>query len=119
MKNAYLPLTAWPFGDRSVSIDGQIESVLAVSGRLTYACNLLGLPAISLPYGMDERGLPIGLQIAGPAFGEGTVLRCATFAERSAGGPMARQDPALLTIHDNLFPLAVIHTGQGQRSFYR
>ena len=88
-----LPLTAWPVGEREVSIDNQIESVLAVSWRLTYPWNLLGLPAISLPCGVDTNGLPIGLQIAGPALGEAAVLRCASFAERSVGGPMARQDP--------------------------
>ncbi|MFK7860074.1 MAG: amidase [Granulosicoccus sp.] len=88
-----LPLTAWPVGEREVSIDGNKESVLAVSWRLTYPWNLLGLPAISLPCGTDKRGLPIGLQIAGPAFGEAAVLRSAAFAERSAGGPMARHDP--------------------------
>jgi aspartyl-tRNA(Asn)/glutamyl-tRNA(Gln) amidotransferase subunit A len=88
-----LPLTAWPVGEREVSIDGQCESVLAVSWRLTYPWNLLGLPAISLPCGVDARGLPIGLQIAGPALGEALILRCAVSAERSVGGPFARVDP--------------------------
>lgn len=88
-----LPLTAWPVGEREVSINGKNESVLAVSWRLTYPWNLLGLPAISLPCGVDKQGLPIGLQVAGPAFGEAAVIRCATSAERSAGGPMARCDP--------------------------
>lgn len=87
-----MPLTAWPVGDREVSIDGQKESVLAVSWRLTYPFNLLGLPAITLPCGLDGKGLPIGLQIAGPALGEAKVLRCASAAERSLGGPMPRCD---------------------------
>lgn len=90
-----LPLTAWPIGEHEVTIDDQIESVLAVSWRLTYPWNLLGLPAISLPCGIDKKGLPIGLQIAGPALGEAAVLRCAAFAERCAGGPMMRQDPVM------------------------
>ena len=39
--------------------------------------NLTGLPAISLPCGFSAAGLPIGLQIAGRAFEESTVLRAA------------------------------------------
>ena len=85
-----MPVTAWPVGERDVEIDGIVESVLAVSWRLTYPYNLLGLPALTLPCGSDREGLPVGLQIAGPAFGEAAVLRCATVAERMLGGPMPR-----------------------------
>ena len=48
-----MPLTAWPIGDREVSIDGNTESVLVVSWRLTCPWNLLRLPALSLPCGVD------------------------------------------------------------------
>lgn len=85
-----MPLTAWRSGERTVRIGEREESVLAVSWRLTYPWNLLGLPAISIPCGNDSSGLPIGLQIAGPALGEATVLRCAMAVERLAGGPMPR-----------------------------
>lgn len=89
-----MPLTAWPIGQRETIIDGQPESVLAVSWRLTYPFNLLGLPALSLPCGVDGQGLPIGLQIAGPALGEGTVLRAAHIVETLLGGPFPRTDLA-------------------------
>jgi len=85
-----MPLTAWPVGERSVRLGAREESVLAVSWRLTYPWNLLGLPALSLPCGTDAAGLPVGLQIAGPALGEGAVLRAGLVAERLAGGPMPR-----------------------------
>jgi aspartyl-tRNA(Asn)/glutamyl-tRNA(Gln) amidotransferase subunit A len=39
--------------------------------------NLTGLPAISVPCGFTSAGLPIGLQLAGRAFEEATVLRAA------------------------------------------
>jgi aspartyl-tRNA(Asn)/glutamyl-tRNA(Gln) amidotransferase subunit A len=39
--------------------------------------NLSGLPAISLPCGFSQSGLPIGLQLAGRPFEEATVLRAA------------------------------------------
>ena len=42
---------------------------------LTTPYNLAGLPAISIPCGFSGQGLPIGLQIAGRAFDEATVLR--------------------------------------------
>jgi len=44
--------------------------------------NLTGAPAISVPCGFDRTGLPIGLQIAGRAFEEPTVLRAARAYER-------------------------------------
>jgi aspartyl-tRNA(Asn)/glutamyl-tRNA(Gln) amidotransferase subunit A len=88
-----MPLTAWQVGQREVAIDGRDERIVAVSWRLTYPWNLLGLPAITLPCGRDRGGLPIGLQIAGRAFGEAAVLRCAAACEDQAGGPMQRVDP--------------------------
>jgi aspartyl-tRNA(Asn)/glutamyl-tRNA(Gln) amidotransferase subunit A len=39
----------------------------------TVAANLTGAPAMSIPCGLDRRGLPIGLQIQGPAFHEARI----------------------------------------------
>ena len=71
------PLTAWEVGQRSVRIGDADESVLAASWRLTYPWNLVGIPALSLCCGFDKRGLPIGLQIAAPAFREADLFRLA------------------------------------------
>ncbi len=76
------PLTAWKRGSDKVAINGTDESVLAASWRLTYPFNLTGLPAISVPCGFDDQGMPIGLQIAGRPFDEPMVLRCAAGVER-------------------------------------
>lgn len=43
----------------------------------TVAVNLAGLPAISVPCGVDSKGLPIGLQLIGKPFGESEILRAA------------------------------------------
>jgi len=43
----------------------------------TIGANLAGLPAISLPCGFTEGGLPIGLQLIGQPFGEAELLRIA------------------------------------------
>jgi aspartyl-tRNA(Asn)/glutamyl-tRNA(Gln) amidotransferase subunit A len=56
-----------------------------MSRSLTAPCNESGLPAISVPCGFSDTGLPIGLQIAGKPFDEPTVLRVA-YAYEQAGG---------------------------------
>ncbi len=43
----------------------------------TVGANLAGLPAISIPCGFDSAGLPIGLQLQGPAFSEERLLQVA------------------------------------------
>jgi len=51
---------------------------------LTIPVNLAGLPAISVPCGFAG-GLPVGLQLIGPHFGEGTLLRLAYAFEQASG----------------------------------
>lgn len=47
----------------------------------TVPANLAGIPAISLPYGRDEQGLPIGIQLMAPHFGEEALFTVATQLE--------------------------------------
>ena len=47
--------------------------------------NLTGLPAVSVPCGFTQKGLPVGLQIAGRPFAEPDILRVAHTYERQAG----------------------------------
>jgi aspartyl-tRNA(Asn)/glutamyl-tRNA(Gln) amidotransferase subunit A len=49
----------------------------AVSSENTFFCNYYGLPAISVPCGFDAHALPLGLQIVGKPWDEGTVLQLA------------------------------------------
>ena len=51
--------------------------------RNTRPFNAYGLPTISIPCGFMQSGLPIGLQIAGPRFGEGRVLAFAHAFEQA------------------------------------
>jgi aspartyl-tRNA(Asn)/glutamyl-tRNA(Gln) amidotransferase subunit A len=51
--------------------------------RNTRPFNAYGLPTISIPCGFTSAGLPIGLQIAGPRFGEGRVFRFAHAFEQA------------------------------------
>ncbi len=48
----------------------------------TVPMSLAGIPAISIPCGLSE-GLPVGLQLAGPAFSENRILDAAFALERS------------------------------------
>jgi len=50
----------------------------------TVTVNLAGLPGISVPAGLSESGLPLGLQLIGKAFDEGTVLRAGAAIENAA-----------------------------------
>jgi aspartyl-tRNA(Asn)/glutamyl-tRNA(Gln) amidotransferase subunit A len=51
--------------------------------RNTRPINVWGLPAISVPCGFTEGGLPIGLQIVGPHWGEARVLQVAHAYEQA------------------------------------
>ena len=50
----------------------------------TVTVNLAGLPGISVPGGLSESGLPLGLQLIGKAFDEATLLRAAHAVETAA-----------------------------------
>lgn len=52
---------------------------------LTIPMNLAGVPAISVPCGFSEEGLPLGLQIIGKHFDESTIYRTAYAYEQAAG----------------------------------
>ena len=43
----------------------------------TVQANVVGYPAISIPNGTDELGLPIGLQLMAPPFAEGALVALA------------------------------------------
>ena len=51
----------------------------------TVAVNLAGLPGISVPCGMDENGLPVGLQFIGDCFQEKKILQAAYSFEQMRG----------------------------------
>jgi aspartyl-tRNA(Asn)/glutamyl-tRNA(Gln) amidotransferase subunit A len=76
-------VTAVKIGQATVPIDGVEEDVRLANTRFLRGINALGLPALSVPCGLDGRGLPIGLQIVGPEWGEALILRAAAALEDS------------------------------------
>jgi aspartyl-tRNA(Asn)/glutamyl-tRNA(Gln) amidotransferase subunit A len=66
------PTAAFPLGANS---DDPVKMYL--NDIFTTAANLTGAPALSIPCGFDRNGLPIGLQLQGPAFTEAKLLEVA------------------------------------------
>jgi aspartyl-tRNA(Asn)/glutamyl-tRNA(Gln) amidotransferase subunit A len=71
------PTPAFRLGDKT---DDPITMYL--NDIYTIGANLAGLPAISAPCGFVD-GLPVGLHLVGPHFGEEAILRCAHHYERA------------------------------------
>ena len=51
----------------------------------TVPASMAGIPGLSVPAGVDERGLPLGLQVLGRPFDEETVFAVGAALERAAG----------------------------------
>ncbi|MGO1887715.1 MAG: amidase [Halomonas sp.] len=62
--------------------DGSQESVAEAYVRLCAPANVTGLPALTVPFGKDHQGLPIGVQIMGEAFDDAMVLQVGRAVER-------------------------------------
>jgi aspartyl-tRNA(Asn)/glutamyl-tRNA(Gln) amidotransferase subunit A len=81
------PTVAFPIGART---DDPYAMYLA--DVFTIPANMAGIPGVAIPCGFSE-GLPVSLQILGPAFGESTVLGVAHAYEQSTD--WHRRRPAL------------------------
>ena len=80
------PIPAPRIGDTTVRLGGREEDVRLAATRLVRPVNALGYPALSLPCGLSAAGLPVGMQIIGPAFEEALVLRVGAALEDSGVG---------------------------------
>jgi len=72
------PTAAFRLGER---VEDPLQMYLA--DVFTVPVSLAGLPGISLPCGMTRGGLPVGLQLIAPPFGEETMLRAARAYEQA------------------------------------
>ncbi len=71
------PTPAWKKGEKA---DDPLAMYL--SDIFTLSTNLAGLPGLSVPGGYSSSGLPIGIQLQGPHFHEGSLLKCGFNLER-------------------------------------
>ncbi len=74
------PTTAFRLGEK---VDDPLSMYL--SDLCTIPANLAGIPAVSIPVGLDEDGLPIGIQLMAPVLHEPRLLAVAHLLERAAG----------------------------------
>ncbi|MEY2421559.1 MAG: aspartyl-tRNA(Asn)/glutamyl-tRNA(Gln) amidotransferase subunit [Acidimicrobiaceae bacterium] len=72
------PATAFAFGAKADPLAMYLNDVFTIPS------NLSGHPAMSVPFGVGDDGLPIGVQVLAPALGEGVMLRVAAALERAA-----------------------------------
>ncbi|MFW5787202.1 MAG: amidase family protein, partial [Halanaerobiales bacterium] len=70
------PTTAFKIGEDKSPIEMYHADIFTVP------VNIAGLPALSLPCGFDSDNMPVGLQMIGPHFGEGKILKAAYTLEQ-------------------------------------
>ena len=73
------PTSAFKFGEKSDPLQMYLGDIYTVS------VNLAGLPGITVPCGMDDKGLPIGMQLIGDCFSEKKLFRAAYTYEQARG----------------------------------
>jgi aspartyl-tRNA(Asn)/glutamyl-tRNA(Gln) amidotransferase subunit A len=71
------PTTAFAFGAKDDPLAMYLNDVFTIPS------NLAGHPALSLPYGNGDDGLPVGVQVLAPALGEPVMFRVAAALEAS------------------------------------
>ncbi len=73
------PTVAFKLGERAAN-----PLAMYASDVLTVPMSLAGIPAISIPGGLTE-GLPVGIQLAGPAFSENRIFEASHALEKAIG----------------------------------
>src|SRR5262249_38363592 len=77
-------VTAWRHGERRWATGGKRIGLFEAMMPVT-SINLLGLPAVVIPFGRDENGMPAGVQIVGRPWEEELILEIAIRLEEARG----------------------------------
>ena len=86
------PTTAFEIG----SVYGD-SVMMQYADLLTVPANHAGIPGVSIPAGLDEQNLPIGIQLLGPDFSEAQLLRVGRAYEKATeNDPWRKVKPAVL-----------------------
>ncbi len=78
-----MPMTPFPLASAEVNLEGQTFGAEKAIPTFTRPYDLNGFPAVSVPCGFSEAGLPIGLQIAAKPYEDHVVLRAAYAYEQA------------------------------------
>ena len=81
------PTAAFAHGAKAAPLDMYLADIFTLS------CNLAGLPGISVPCGLTEQNLPVGVQLLGKPLDEVTLLRAGAAIESAVG--LGDRRPAL------------------------
>lgn len=81
-----LPMKAWELPTNNSSLYDRIMASCCGMASNTYAFNLTGHPAISIPCGESD-GLPIGMMLVAKHYGEGVIYQVASAYENSVYKP--------------------------------
>lgn len=76
------PSSAFAIGDEEMAAD---PVKMYLNDIFTVTVNMAGLPGIAVPAGLDNKGLPLGLQLIGKPFEEETLFQASHVIERAAG----------------------------------
>ncbi|MEP4340677.1 MAG: Asp-tRNA(Asn)/Glu-tRNA(Gln) amidotransferase subunit GatA, partial [Lentilitoribacter sp.] len=76
------PSSAFAIGDKEMAAD---PVKMYLNDIFTVTVNMAGLPGIAVPAGLDEKGLPLGLQLIGKPFDEEGLFKTAHVIEQAAG----------------------------------
>ena len=80
------PTTAFRLGERTAD-----PMTMCVNDVCTIPSNLTGHPGISVPFGVGDDAMPVGIQLLGPALSEPTLYRAAAVLEASAPDPAGKE----------------------------
>jgi Asp-tRNA(Asn)/Glu-tRNA(Gln) amidotransferase A subunit family amidase len=85
-------IAAFPHRQRKFATEGKPVGLFQAMMPVT-AFNLLGLPALALPFTLDEEGMPVGVQIVGRPWEEEALLELGVALEAARGAFPAPPEP--------------------------
>jgi amidase len=92
-----LPGSATPAFDAQLRfpkvVDGVVQDTYIAASLITSSITMTSCPTVSVPYGLDQFGRPVGLQIVAPPRQDARALQAAALFEQVAGAPYVPIDP--------------------------